>query len=271
VTGAIVITGGARGIGAATARLAAARGHAVAVSYRTQRAAADALVAEIAASGGTATAVEADVASEAGVTGLFAAVDAWRGDLPLVGLVNCAGVDGGRDPIERVTAADLAPLFTVNVIGTVLACREAVRRMARRNGGGGGAIVNVSSMSATIGGRSGGAYYAASKAAVDTFTVGLAKEVAAEGVRVNAVRPGMTLTDMTAERLADPATLERVTATIPMHRVATADEIAQPIVWLLSQEQASFVSGCIADVSGGGFLVGESAPRGGDDQRPALA
>jgi NAD(P)-dependent dehydrogenase (short-subunit alcohol dehydrogenase family) len=271
VTGAIVITGGARGIGAATARLAAARGSAVAVSYRTQRAAADALVAEIAAAGGAAAAVEGDVSTEAGVSALFAAVDEWRGDRPLVGLVNCAGVDGGRDPIERVTAADLAPLFTVNVIGTVLCCREAVRRMAYRNGGGGGAIVNISSMSATIGGRSGGAYYAASKAAVDTFTVGLAKEVAADGVRVNAVRPGMTLTDMTAERLADPATLERVTATIPMHRVATADEIAQPIVWLLSQEQASFVSGCIADVSGGGFLVGESAPRRGDDQWPALA
>jgi NAD(P)-dependent dehydrogenase (short-subunit alcohol dehydrogenase family) len=257
VQGVVLITGGARGIGAATARLAAARGYAVAVNYRMRRAAAEALVAEISAAGGAAVAVPGDVATEDGVAGLFAAVDAWRGDRPLVGLVNCAATDGGRDPIERVTAAGIAPLFTVNVVGTVLCCREAVRRMARRNGGGGGAIVNVSSMSATIGGRAGGAYYAASKAAVDTLTVGLAKEVAAEGVRVNAVRPGMTFTDMTAERLSDPARLETVAATIPMHRVASAEEIAHPIVWLLSQEEASFVSGCVADVSGGGFLVGE--------------
>jgi NAD(P)-dependent dehydrogenase (short-subunit alcohol dehydrogenase family) len=257
VQGVVLITGGARGIGAATARLAAARGYAVAVNYRTRQAAAEALAAEITASGGEAVAVPGDVASEDGVAGLFAAVDAWRGERPLVGLVNCAATDGGRDPIERVTAAGIAPLFTVNVVGTVLCCREAVRRMALRNGGAGGAIVNVSSMSATIGGRSGGAYYAASKAAVDTLTVGLAKEVAAEGVRVNAVRPGMTLTDMTAERLSDPARLETVAATIPMHRVASAEEIAHPIVWLLSQEEASFVSGCLADVSGGGFLVGE--------------
>jgi NAD(P)-dependent dehydrogenase (short-subunit alcohol dehydrogenase family) len=253
----VVITGGARGIGAATARLAAVRGYAVAVNYRTRQAAAEALAAEITAAGGDAVAVPGDVATEDGVAGLFAAVDAWRGDRPLVGLVNCAATDGGRDPIERVTAADIAPLFTVNVVGTVLCCREAVRRMARRNGGGGGAIVNVSSMSATIGGRAGGAYYAASKAAVDTLTVGLAKEVAAEGVRVNAVRPGMTFTDMTAERLSDPARLETVAATIPMHRVASAEEIAHPIVWLLSHQEASFVSGCLADVSGGGFLIGE--------------
>jgi NAD(P)-dependent dehydrogenase (short-subunit alcohol dehydrogenase family) len=253
----VLITGGARGIGAATARLAAARGYAVAVNYRTRRAAAEALAADISATGGDAVAVPGDVGTEDGVAGLFAAVDAWRGDRPLVGLVNCAATDGGRDPIERVTAAGIAPLFTVNVVGTVLCCREAVRRMARRNGGGGGAIVNVSSMSATIGGRAGGAYYAASKAAVDTLTVGLAKEVAAEGVRVNAVRPGMTFTDMTAERLSDPARLETVAATIPMHRVASAEEIAHPIVWLLSQDEASFVSGCLADVSGGGFLIGE--------------
>jgi NAD(P)-dependent dehydrogenase (short-subunit alcohol dehydrogenase family) len=262
MSGVVVITGGARGIGAATARLAAARGYAVAVNYRTRRAAADALVAEIAAAGGAAVAVEGDVSTEAGVAGLFAAVDEWRGDRPLAGLVNCAGVDGGRDPIERVAAAELAPLFTVNVIGTVLCCREAVRRMAHRNGGGGGAIVNVSSMSATIGGRSGGAYYAASKAAVDTLTVGLAKEVAAEGVRVNAVRPGMTMTDMTAERLNDPARRAEVDATIPMGRVANPDEIARPIVWLLSEE-ASFVSGCLLDVSGGGFVIGAPRPPSG--------
>lgn len=134
--------------------------------------------------------------------------------------------------------------------------------MAARNGGPGGAIVNVSSMSATIGGRPGAAFYAASKAAVDTLTVGLAKEVAGEGVRVNAVRPGMTLTDMTAERLTDPGRRAEIDATIPMHRPATPDEVAAPIVWLLSEE-ASFVSGCLLDVSGGGFVIGAPRPSGG--------
>ncbi|HEY3766647.1 MAG TPA: SDR family oxidoreductase [Gaiellales bacterium] len=253
--GVVVITGGARGIGAATARLAAARGYGVVVNYRSSAEAAEALVAEIRAGGGEARGVPADVSTEDGVAALFAVVDEWRGERPLAGLVNNAGVDGGRDPIEDVTAAAIAPLYTVNVVGTVLCCREAVRRMAARNGGPGGAIVNVSSMSATIGGRRGAAYYAASKAAVDTLTVGLAKEVAAEGVRVNAVRPGMTMTDMTAERLTDPVRRAEIDATIPMHRVAEADEVARPIVWLLSDE-ASFVSGCLLDVSGGGFVIG---------------
>jgi NAD(P)-dependent dehydrogenase (short-subunit alcohol dehydrogenase family) len=190
------------------------------------------------------------------VAALFEAADRWRGDEPLAGLVNNAGVDGPRDPIERVTAAEVSPLFAVNAVGTILCCREAVRRMAARNGGSGGAIVNVSSMSATIGGRAGAAYYAASKAAVDTITVGLAKEVAAEGVRVNAVRPGMTLTQMTAERLDDPVRRAATEATIPMGRVAAPEEVARPIVWLLSDE-ASFVSGCLLDVSGGGFVIGQ--------------
>jgi NAD(P)-dependent dehydrogenase (short-subunit alcohol dehydrogenase family) len=256
VDGVVLITGGSRGIGAATARLAAQRGRPVVVNYRSSRVAADALVGEIQAAGGRALAVEADVATEEGVAGLFAAVDDWRGDEPLAGLVNNAGVDGRRDPIELVTAANVMPLFAVNAVGTVLACREAVRRMARRNGGPGGSIVNVSSMSATIGGRPGAAYYAASKAAVDTLTVGLAKEVAGEGVRVNAVRPGMTRTPMTEERLNDPLRRAATEATIPMGRVATPEEIARPIVWLLSDE-ATFVSGCRLDISGGGFVIGQ--------------
>jgi len=259
VDGAVVVTGSSRGIGAATARLAAARGYTVAVTYRADRAAAEAVAAEI---GRDAIALQADIAREDDVVALFAAVDDWRGQRPLAGLVNNAGVDGGRDPIEAQTAAALAPLYSVNVVGTALCCREAVRRMAGRNGGPGGAIVNVSSMSATIGGRPGAAFYAASKAAVDTLTVGLAKEVAGEGVRVNAVRPGMTLTDMTAARLTDPLRRAEIDATIPMHRPATPEEVAAPIVWLLSDE-ASFVSGCLLDVSGGGFVVGPPRPRGG--------
>ncbi len=254
--GVVVITGGARGIGAATARVAAHRGHPVVVNYRSSGGLAEALAAEIAAAGGRALAVGADVAGEEGVAALFATVDEWRGREPLAGLVNNAGVDGPRDPIERVTAADVAPLFAVNAVATILCCREAVRRMAARNGGPGGSIVNVSSMSATIGGRTGAAYYAASKSAVDTITVGLAKEVASEGVRVNAVRPGMTRTPMTEGRLNDPARRAATEATIPMGRVAAPDEVARPIVWLLSDE-ASFVSGCLLDVSGGGFVIGQ--------------
>jgi NAD(P)-dependent dehydrogenase (short-subunit alcohol dehydrogenase family) len=254
--GIVVISGGSRGIGAATARLAAQRGHGVVVNYRSGRAPAETLAAEITAAGGDAIAVAADVATEEGVAALFAAADEWRADRPLAGLVNNAGVDGGRDPIELVTAAAVAPLFAVNAVATILCCREAVRRMAARNGGPGGAIVNVSSMSATIGGRPGAAYYAASKAAVDTLTIGLAKEVASEGVRVNAVRPGMTLTPMTEARLNDPVRRASTEATIPMGRVATPEEIARPIVWLLSDE-ATFVSGCLLDVSGGGFVIGQ--------------
>jgi len=259
VDGAVVVTGSSRGIGAATARLAAARGYTVAVTYRADRAAAEAVAAEI---GRDAIALQADIAREDDVVALFAAVDDWRGQRPLAGLVNNAGVDGGRDPIEAQTAAALAPLYSVNVVGTALCCREAVRRMAGRNGGPGGAIVNVSSMSATIGGRPGAAFYAASKAAVDTLTVGLAKEVAGEGVRVNAVRPGMTLTDMTAARLTDPVRRAEIDATIPMHRPATPDEVAGPMRPLLSDE-ASFVSGCLLDVSGVGFVVGALRPAGG--------
>jgi NAD(P)-dependent dehydrogenase (short-subunit alcohol dehydrogenase family) len=262
VDGVVVVTGSSRGIGAATARLAAGRGYAVAVTYRADRAGAEGVAGEIRAGGGDAIALEADIAGEDEVVSLFAAVDRWRAVRPLAGLVNNAGVDGGRDPIEQQTAATLAPLYSVNVVGTALCCREAVKRMAARNGGPGGAIVNVSSMSATIGGRPGAAFYAASKAAVDTLTVGLAKEVAGEGVRVNAVRPGMTLTDMTAARLTDPVKRAEVDATIPMHRPATPDEVAAPILWLLSDE-ASFVSGCLFDVSGGGFVVGAPRPAGG--------
>jgi NAD(P)-dependent dehydrogenase (short-subunit alcohol dehydrogenase family) len=253
MSGVLLITGGSRGIGAATARLAAARGYAVAINYRAEAERAAALVGEIAAAGGNAVAVQADVARPEEVGRMFAQTDERLGRA--TALVNAAGINGG--PPTRV--ADLAPaalerLMAVNVIGTMLCCREAVRRMSTAHGGAGGAILNVSSMAATIGGRPGRSAYATSKAAVDSFTVGLAKEVAREGIRVNAIRPGMTLTDMTDAVWRDPDRRAQIAATIAMNRCAEAEEIAQPILWLLS-DQASFVSGAILDASGGGFML----------------
>jgi NAD(P)-dependent dehydrogenase (short-subunit alcohol dehydrogenase family) len=250
--GPVVVTGGSSGIGAAVARLSAARGWPVVLSYRSQQAAAEALVAELRAAGAEAHAVAADVAKEADVVRLFAEVDARFPDRPLAGLVNSAGIGGRHGPVSTFTAAELATLWATNVTGTIVASREAVRRFER---GGGGAIVNVSSMAATIGGRPGASAYAASKAAVDTFTVGLAKEVAARRIRVNAVRPGFTDTAMTRRVTGDAAALAAIAATIPANRIATAEEVARPIVWLLSDE-ASFVTGARLDVSGGGFVVG---------------
>ena len=256
MTGVLLITGGARGIGAAAARLAAAEGYRVAVNYRARRDAAEALVAELAAAGATAAAFPADVAEEAEVVRLFDAVEDRLG--APAALVNSAGISPGASRVADFEAATLARLMAVNVVGTMLCCREAVRRMSTARGGGGGAIVNVSSMAAVTGGRPGSSHYAASKAAVDAFTIGLAKEVAAEGVRVNSVRPGMTRTDMTEARLADPESHARIAATIAMNRVAAAEEIARPILWLLS-EAASFISGACLDASGGGFVMGSAA------------
>jgi NAD(P)-dependent dehydrogenase (short-subunit alcohol dehydrogenase family) len=262
VAGVILITGGSRGIGAATARLAASRGHGVAVNYQARADAAEAVVAEITAAGGTAAAFQGDVSKESDVEGLFAQVERDLG--PLAALVNSAGINGGKGRVADFSADRLDRLMAVNVVGTMLCCREAVRRLSTGRGGPGGAIVNVSSMAATIGGRPGSSHYAASKAAVDAFTVGLAKEVAAEGIRVNAVRPGVTLTDMTDQIRQDPTLRAEVAATIAMNRVATAEEIAAPILWLLSDE-ASFVSGCCVNASGGGFVIGRSSPVPGDD------
>ncbi|MGC3997707.1 MAG: SDR family oxidoreductase [Anaeromyxobacter sp.] len=250
--GPVVITGGSSGIGAATARQVAARGWPVVVTYRSQRAAAEALVTELRAGGAEAHAVEADVAREADVVRLFEAVDQLFPGRPLAGLVNSAGVGHPQGAVATFTADGLAALWATNVTATIVASREAIRRF---EGTSGGAIVNVSSMAATIGGRPGASAYAASKAAVDAFTVGLAKEVAARGIRVNAVRPGYTVTAMTRRVTEDPQALAQVSATIPLQRPATADEVARPIAWLLSEE-ASFVTGARLDVSGGGFLVG---------------
>ena len=253
MTRVLLITGGARGIGAATAHLAAAQGYTVALNYRARAEAAEAVVAEIAGAGGSAQAFQGDVAREADVERLFAEVAGRFG--PPAGLVNSAGISPGRRAVADFEADELARLLAVNVIGTMLCCREAVRRMSTRRGGTGGAIVNLSSMAASTGGRPGSSHYAASKAAVDAFTLGLAKEVAPEGIRVNAVRPGMTRTDMTEARLADPDSHAAIAATIAMNRVATPEEIARPILWLLS-DAASFVSGACLDASGGGFVMG---------------
>ncbi len=252
-SGPILVTGGSSGIGAAVARHAAARGHPIAITYRTQRAAADALVADLRSKGAEIHAFAADVAREEDVVRLFEEVDAGFDGRPLRGVVNSAGIGGKHGPVSTFTGGDLAALWATNVTGTIIACREAVKRFDARPGG--GAIVNVSSMAATIGGRPGASAYAASKAAVDAFTVGLAKEVAARGIRVNAVRPGFTVTPMTRRASDDPAALAAVSATIPIQRAATPNEVAKPIVWLLSAE-ATFVTGTHLDVSGGGFVVG---------------
>lgn len=244
-----LITGGARGIGAATARLVAKDGMAVAIGYRDRADAAEALAAEIVAAGGRAATVRGDVAREADVVAMFDAAEQALG--PVDRLVNSAGISI-KSAVRDLDAADLERLMAVNVIGLMLCCREAARRMPES----GGAIVNISSMAATIGGRTGASAYAASKAAVDVFTTGFAREVAKCSIRVNVVRPGMTRTDMTAGQLGDPRIEARLASTIPMHRVGEATEIAEAVRWLLSPA-ASFISGAHLNASGGGFVIGE--------------
>lgn len=253
----LLVTGGSRGIGAATCLKAARAGYAVAVNFRKDRGAADTVVRTIEAEGGRAVAVQGDVAEEADVVAMFDRAAEALG--PLHALVNSAGV-GGSAAVAEFDAATLERMMRVNVVGLMLCCREAAQRMARSRGGRGGAIVNVSSMAGTIGGRPGASHYAASKAAVDAFTMGFAREVATEGIRVNALRPGVTLTDMTATVRDDPEIRASVEATIAMNRTAEAEEMAAPIVWLLSDE-ASFISGARLDASGGGFVIGGKTRR----------
>jgi len=243
----LLVTGGSRGIGAATARLAAKRGYVVCLTYKSNRAAADAVVAEIVRAGGAAHAFEADVAVEADVLRTFAAIDTRLGRL--AALVNNAGILEQHTRVENMDAARLARVLTTNVIGSFVCAREAVRRMSTRHGGSGGAIVNVSSVAATLGSPNEYVDYAASKGAIDTFTIGLAKEVATEGVRVNAVRPGVIYTDIHASG-GEPDRVERVKASVPMQRGGQPEEVARAILWLLSDE-ASYSSGAILDVSGG--------------------
>jgi NAD(P)-dependent dehydrogenase (short-subunit alcohol dehydrogenase family) len=243
----VLITGGSRGIGAATARLAARAGYSVAISYVTNREAAEGVVGQIQAAGGRALAVAADVASETDVVRLFERVDEALG--PLTALVNNAGILERQARVEQMSAQRLQRVFAVNVIGSFLCAREAQRRMSTRHGGRGGAIVNVSSAAARLGAPGEYVDYAASKGAIDTFTLGFAKEVASEGIRVNAVRPGVIYTDIHASGGA-PGRVARVSASVPMQRGGEAEEVARAILWLLSDE-ASYTTGSFVDVAGG--------------------
>jgi NAD(P)-dependent dehydrogenase (short-subunit alcohol dehydrogenase family) len=243
----LLITGGGRGIGAATALLAAKRGYAVAVNYASNSLAADEVVRKIRAGGGTAMAVQADVGDEAQVTAMFAKLDAKLGRL--TALVNNAGIVDVTARVDAMSAARLERMFRINVIGSFLCAREAVRRMSTKHGGAGGAIVNVSSGASRLGSPGQYVDYAASKGAIDTFTLGLAKEVAQEGIRVNAVRPGVIDTEIHASGgLPDRAAA--LAPQIPLQRAGTADEIAGAILWLLSPE-ASYTTAALLDVTGG--------------------
>jgi NAD(P)-dependent dehydrogenase (short-subunit alcohol dehydrogenase family) len=247
MNGVLVVTGGSRGIGAATARLAAERGYAVCVNYRANRQAADAVVAGIVAAGGRAIATGADVSSEPDVLRLFATVGKELG--PLTALVNNAGVLERQARVEQMDGARLARVFATNVTGAFLCAREAVRHMSTARGGAGGAIVNVSSRAAQLGAPGEYVDYAASKAAVDALTIGLAREVAGEGIRVNGVRPGIIYTDIHASG-GEPGRVDRIGPTLPMKRGGEAIEVARAILWLLSDE-ASYSTGTFIDVAGG--------------------
>lgn len=243
----VLITGASRGIGAATARLAASRGYSVCVNYRSDDAAANRVVADIEASGGRAIAVPADVSSESDVARLFATCDQQLGTL--TALVNNAGILEEQMRFEHMDASRWQRVFATNVYGTFMCAREAVRRMSTRHGGAGGTIVNVSSVAARTGSPGEYVDYAASKGAVDAMTVGLAQEVAADGIRVNAVRPGVIYTDMHASG-GEPGRVDRVKEFVPLKRGGTADEVARAILWLMS-EDSSYSTGTFVDVAGG--------------------
>jgi len=247
VSQVLLVTGASRGIGAATARLAATRGYDVCVSYVRDREAAERVAAEIVRAGRRATVVQADVASESDVMRLFETVDRSLGRLDA--LVNNAGILDRQMRVEDMDAARIARVLAVNVTGSFVCAREAVRRMSRKRGGTGGAIVNVSSAASRLGSPNEYVDYAASKGAIETFTLGLAREVAEEGIRVNAVRPGIIETEIHASG-GDPDRPERVKGLIPMKRPGRAEEVALAILWLLSDE-ASYSTGAILDVSGG--------------------
>jgi NAD(P)-dependent dehydrogenase (short-subunit alcohol dehydrogenase family) len=243
----LLITGASRGIGAATARLAAVRGYTVCLNYRENRAAAELVARELESSGARALAVQADVSVESDVVRLFETCDRELGTVSA--LVNNAGILETQMRVESMDGARLQRVFATNVIGSFLCAREAVRRMSTKHGGRGGAIVNISSGASRLGSPNEYVDYAASKGAIDTLTIGLAREVAEEGIRVNAVRPGFIYTDIHASG-GEPNRVERVKTIVPMKRGGTADEVAHAILWLLSDD-ASYTTGAFIDVTGG--------------------
>jgi NAD(P)-dependent dehydrogenase (short-subunit alcohol dehydrogenase family) len=245
--GNILVTGASRGIGAATAKMLAARGHNVCVNYHKQKRKAEQLVTQIQQLGVGAIAVQADVSQEQEVLALFQCMDEQLG--PITGLVNNAGMLLPQMPVEQMDAQRINQLLTTNVTSYFLCCREAIKRMALKHGGQGGAIVNVSSAASRLGAAGEYVDYAATKGAIDTLTIGLSKEVALESIRVNCVRPGFIATDMHADG-GEPNRIERVKNAIPMGRGGQPDEVASAIVWLLSDE-ASYVTGSFTDIAGG--------------------
>jgi NAD(P)-dependent dehydrogenase (short-subunit alcohol dehydrogenase family) len=245
--GVMIVTGGGRGIGAATARLAAKRGYSVCVNFLRDRTSADRVVQDIRDEGGTAIAVPGDVAVEKDVLHLFGSCDRSLG--PLTALVNNAGIVTKASRVEAMDFERLQRMFSTNVVGAFLCAREAIRRMSKKHGGKGGAIVNVSSAAARVGSPGEWVDYAASKGAIDTMTIGLSKELADDGIRVNCVRPGFVNTGIHAGA-GEPNRIERLRAGIPMKRGGEPEEVARAILWLLSDE-ASYSTGAILDVTGG--------------------
>jgi NAD(P)-dependent dehydrogenase (short-subunit alcohol dehydrogenase family) len=246
-TRAVIVTGASRGIGAAIARLLGGQGCPIAVNFVHNENAAAKVVSDIVSGGGKAVAVRADISHEKDVLRLFETADHELGILG--GLVNNAAVTGGFSRVEEVTVSALEQVFAVNLVGAMLCAREAVRRLSTKRGGAGGAIVNLSSVAARTGAAGEWVHYAATKGAVNSFTLGLAREVATEGIRVNAVAPGLIETDLHADNGA-PDRLQRLNSSIPMRRPGTAEEVAQAVAWLLSPA-ASYVTGSILEIGGG--------------------
>jgi NAD(P)-dependent dehydrogenase (short-subunit alcohol dehydrogenase family) len=246
-SGTLIVTGGSRGIGAAIARLAAAQGYAVAVNYVADANAASSVVREIEQNNGRASAIQADVSSETEVVRMFETAERNLGKV--VALVNNAGITGGFSRLESLETRAFERVLAVNVTGAVICAREAVRRMSKRNGGTGGAIVNISSRAAQLGGAGEWIHYAMTKGAIDTLTIGLAREVAHEGIRINAVAPGLVETDIHSAA-GDPARPVRMASGIPLGRAGKPEEIAEAVFWLLSPA-AAYVTGTILTVSGG--------------------